>query len=154
MGLGRVSWEGATGRLVAIAAAGLTAIACGGGGPPDREFPEATAVQVDHVEVFLQDGVSLRHAHAAPASQSRGGHFVAAEVVGLAGLEGYVGVWWHGGTAAEPGMTLAVNSAAVVACVCPDVMDTQATIRDSEDPAPDLRRWVEWQVSQASQRRP
>jgi len=121
----------------------LAVVACGGNQPPPREFPAATSGQVEHIEYFLDDGYSLRNAYTAPVDGGSG-HLVAAEIVTSGG---YVGVWWHGGTADAPGLTLAVNNMADEACVCPWVTTTQSPVSMSSVPAEELKRFVDAKVA-------
>lgn len=97
---------------------------------PEPDIVAATAVQAEHVSAFLEDGYTLRHAYSVESDVSRWpsasrprGYFVAAEIVGSGG---YVGVWWHGGDADKPLMTMAVDHIADEACVCQWSRNTQA----------------------------
>ena len=118
--------------------------ACSDAGP-SREFPAASTAQVEHIEVFLEEGYSLADGYTVPSGRlfetqaADSGHFVAAEVEGSGG---FVGVWWHGGTPESPTMTMAVDQIADEACVCQWARNTAAGDLFN-DLAQELKRFVE-----------
>lgn len=108
-----------------------------------QDFRPATNQQVSKIEYFLEDGFTLRNAYSArPEGQPAGssGHFVAAEIVGSGG---YVGVWWHGGTQESPSIVLAVDHIADEACICQWARNTRSNVSINDDPARELKQFVE-----------
>jgi hypothetical protein len=132
---------------------------CGGGSneapQPQPEakaqtFTLASRAQLDHIAYFLEDdwvpttGPALRNAYTVPSDVTEGGHFFAAE---FATAPGFVGVWWHAGTPATPGMVLAVDGRADEACVCQWAKNTRAgDLWAKSDGAQKLRAHAEAQI--------
>lgn len=122
---------------IILAVAAMVVAACGGG--TTREFPEASAEQIEWLNLGLNEGVTVINLHRARSETHTNAYFIAGK------MGENVAVWLITGDPDDPGQALSVNRYALENSTWLDGSRTGAETSMSDPPARELERFVSQQ---------